>query len=70
MEDNIIHTHITTGDTRFNVTLTKQLDTNNESMRWIAEIDDTMIYAYGDSAASALETLKNKIRKMLSPIFK
>ena len=62
MEDNIIHTHVTTGDTRFNVTLTKQLDTNNESMRWIAEIDDTMIYAYGDSAGSAFQALRNKMR--------
>ena len=69
MEDNIIHTHITTGDARFKVTLTKQLDTDNESMRWIAGIDNTMIYVYGDSADYAFEMLRNKIRKMLPPIF-
>ena len=65
-EGNVIHTHITTGDARFKVTLTKQLDTDNESMRWIAQIDGAMEYAYGSTADLALATLENKIRKMLS----
>lgn len=63
---NIIHTHILVGDIQFNATVTERLDIANESMRWIASIDDAIEYAYGSTADSALATLENKIRRMLS----
>lgn len=66
---NIIHESIIVRDIQFNVTVTERLDTSNESMRWIAKIDNAMEYAYGSTADSALRALENKTRKMLSIFF-